>query len=160
MERIGVFGGSFDPVHNEHVNMAVAAMKIFSLDRLIVMPTFISPHKKGIDLAPAASRFDMLKIAFGDVKNAEVSDYEIKKEGVSYTCLTLEYLKNLYGGDLYFLLGTDMLADLPLWREPEKILSLCTPVVTPREGEDLASLRMLYNLIFHRLYILVLILRI
>lgn len=149
MEKIGVFGGSFNPVHREHVNMALAAIKTFSLDRLIVMPTFISPHKKNIALAPTEDRLQALKIAFSDYKNIEISDYEIKKEGVSFTYLTLGHLKKEYGGELYFLMGTDMLADFPTWRNPKEILSLAKLVVTARDGENLAKALTDHYEIFH-----------
>ncbi len=139
MEKIGVFGGSFNPVHREHVNMAIAAINAFSLDRLIVMPTFISPHKKNFALAPSEDRLQALEIAFSDRKDIEVSDYEIKKEGISYTYLTLEHIKEEYGGELYFLMGTDMLADFPTWKNPKEILELSRLVVTAREGENLAK---------------------
>ena len=140
MEKIGIFGGSFNPVHKEHVKVAIAAKNAFSLDRLIVMPTNISPHKLSEDLCGAHARLDMLKIAFDGVKGVEISDYEIKKQGVSYTCLTLGHLKDVFpDSKLFFLMGADMLADFPTWKDPEKILSLAEIIVTPREGEDLAA---------------------
>ena len=139
MERIGVFGGSFNPVHIEHVKIAQAAINQFSLDKLIVMPTYISPHKKDASLAPAEVRIKALELAFREVRGATVSDYEIKKGGISFTYMTLEYLKNEYDAELYFLMGADMLADFPTWRKPDEIVSLAKIVVTGREGEDLAA---------------------
>ena len=137
MLKIGVFGGSFNPVHKEHINVAVNAMKVFSLDKLIVIPTFISPHKSGFTLAPAKDRLKMLEIAFKGFKNIEVSDYEIKKGGVSYTYVTLEHLKNTLDCELYLIMGADMLLDFATWREPERILRSAKPIVAPRENDDL-----------------------
>ena len=138
MKKIGVLGGSFNPVHREHVNMVLAAMNAFSIDEFIVMPTYISPHKKNADLCAPEKRLEMLKLAFKGYKRVTISDYEIKSEGISYTYLTLEHLKKEYGdAELYFLVGTDMLADFPTWRNTERILELSKLIVTPRENEDL-----------------------
>ncbi|MBP5372771.1 MAG: nicotinate (nicotinamide) nucleotide adenylyltransferase, partial [Clostridia bacterium] len=147
MKRVGVFGGSFDPVHKEHVNMLVAAMNAFSIDEFIVMPTFISPHKIGAKLCSAADRMEMAKIAFRNIRRVTVSDYEIKKEGISYTYSTLEHIKKELGDvELYFLVGTDMLTDFPTWRFPERILSVAKIIVTQRKGEDLAfALSLFYD---------------
>ena len=140
MKRIGVFGGSFNPVHKEHVNILLAAMNAFSIDEFVVMPTYVSPHKKNSDLLGAEDRLEMLKLAFEGYKRIVVSDYEIKKEGVSYTYLTLEHLKKEYGdAEIYFLVGADMLADFPNWRNPEKILAVAKLIVTQRTNEDLAG---------------------
>ena len=84
MKRIGIFGGTFNPVHIEHVALAKSAIIELGLDKLIVMPTFLSPHKENSP-APAEDRINMLKIAFADVEKVEVSDYEILKQGRSYT---------------------------------------------------------------------------
>ena len=96
MKKIGVLGGSFNPVHREHVNMVLAAMNAFSIDEFIVMPTYISPHKKNADLCAPEKRLEMLKLAFKGYKRVTISDYEIKSEGISFTYLTLEHLKKEY----------------------------------------------------------------
>ena len=139
MKKIGLYGGSFDPVHTEHVAIALSAIKTFSLDMLIVMPTFISPHKRDRVLAPPKMREEMLKIAFGGRKDVLISDYEITKKDVSFTYLTIEHIKEQYGGELYLLVGADMLKDMPTWREPQRIVDSAKIIVTPRLGEDLAA---------------------
>ena len=139
MRKIGVFGGSFNPVHLEHINIARAAIDVFSLDHLIVVPTYVSPHKKNLTLAPAADRLNMLKLAFAEQKDVSVSDHEITEGGVSFTYKTLEHFKNVENAEYYLLLGADMLADFPSWKEPEKILKIAKPIVTPRENENLSK---------------------
>lgn len=132
MERIGIFGGTFNPVHLEHVEVACAAVKELNLDKLFVMPTYISPHKNSLP-APPEDRLNMLKLAFRDDEAIEVSDYEIEKKGKSYTYLTVEYFKKKFGGRLFFICGGDMLTDFKSWRYPERILNSCTLAVFDRE---------------------------
>jgi nicotinate-nucleotide adenylyltransferase len=134
--RIGIFGGSFDPVHLEHYNLVEAAIKSLSLDKLIVMPAHTPPHKQGKTLTSNAQRFEMCKLAFSDLEKVEVSDYELEKGGVSYTYQTCEYFKNVYqDATLFWLVGTDMLRDFPSWRKPEEILKMATLAVCAR-AED------------------------
>ena len=117
--RIAIYGGAFNPVHNEHVNIAIAAVKRLELDKLIIMPTFRSPHKSGQLIARAKDRLEMCRLAFAGIPCAEVSDYEIKRGGVSYSYLTCRHFKKLFKDDeLYFIIGADMLESFSLWREP------------------------------------------
>ena len=121
--RIGIFGGSFDPVHKEHTNFVRAAVENLRLDKVFVMPAHIPPHKLGKTLSSNVDRLQMCKIAFLDIEQAEVSDYEMTQDGPSYTHLTCAHFKNKYPeAELFFLVGTDMLRDFPTWKEPEKIL--------------------------------------
>ena len=83
MERIGVLGGTFDPVHREHISMADGVMRELALDRLIVMPTFVPPHKVHSECAPAADRLEMCRLAFAG-RRADVCGYEIERGGTSY----------------------------------------------------------------------------
>ena len=133
MKKIGILGGTFNPVHNEHVSLAKSAIKELGLDKLIVMPTYLSPHKNSLP-ASAFDRLNMLKIAFKDEEKVEVSDYEILNEGKSYTYKTVEHFKSLAGDDIYFIVGGDMLKDFKTWRYPERILSACTLAVFAREN--------------------------
>lgn len=132
MERIGILGGTFNPVHVEHKRLAQSAIKELKLDCLFVMPTFLSPHKNSCP-APCEDRLNMLKIAFSDVDKVEVSDYEISKGGKSYTYLTVEHFKEKYDSEIFFICGGDMLTDFKNWRYPERILSACTLAVFDRE---------------------------
>ena len=134
--KIAIFGGSFDPVHAEHVNMVKAAQAALGTDKVIVIPAFIPPHKQDRALAAPQDRLNMAKLAFAGVKNCEVSAYELNAGGTSYTYLTLGYFKEKYpDARLYFLDGADMLKDFYTWKQPETILSLAELVACNREGE-------------------------
>ena len=135
--RIAVFGGSFDPVHNEHIRLGEEAVKSLRLDRLIVMPVFAPPHKRGKELSPNEDRLNACKIAFAHLPQAEVSDYEIKQGGVSYTHLTCRHFRKLYqDAEIFWLVGTDMLRDFPTWKNPESILNDITLAVCARDEKD------------------------
>ena len=133
--KIAIFGGSFDPVHAEHVNMARAAQEALGADKFIAVPAYLAPHKHGA-AASAEDRLAMARIAFSGIKNGEVSAYECNAGGVSYTYLTLGYFRRRYPeAELFLLVGSDMLRDFYTWREPETILSLAELVVCYREGD-------------------------
>lgn len=131
--RIAVFGGSFDPVHTEHVRLAEAAIKELALDRLFVMPAYAPPHKKGKALSADEARLEMCRLAFSKVEKTEVSDYEIVRGGTSYTYLTCRDFKKQYPeAEIFWLVGTDMLRDFPTWKNPEDILENVTLAVCGR----------------------------
>ena len=134
--RIGVFGGSFDPVHSEHIALAHSAVQTLGLDKLLVMPAYAPPHKKGKRLSPDNARLDMCRLAFEGCERIEVSDYEIVKKGTSYTYLTMRHFRQKYeNAELFFLVGTDMLRDFPTWKEPQDILNNATLAVCARAEE-------------------------
>lgn len=133
MEKIGIFGGTFDPVHNEHIKLARLAIQKLNLDRLIVVPTFMPPHKDAVP-TEGVKRLEMLRLAFQNQEKVEISDYEIKKGGKSYTFETVEHFKNLYNCELFFLVGGDMLSDFKTWKNPQRILSACTLCAFGRQG--------------------------
>lgn len=135
--KIAIFGGAFNPVHIEHVNIAKSAISQLSLDKLIVMPTFISPHKKDKLVASFESRMEMCRLAFSSIPQAEVSDYEMLQGGVSYSYKTCEYFRSLYPNDeIYFLIGADMLQLFPKWKEPERILQCVDIAACARENAE------------------------
>lgn len=135
--KIAVFGGSFDPVHSEHVHIARAAIAELQLDKLLVMPAFSPPHKPWKRLAPDSDRLHMCKLAFQDMEKAEVCDYEIARGDVSYTYLTCRYFRSLYqDAEIYWLVGTDMLRDFPTWKNPQSILNDVTLAVCARNETD------------------------
>jgi len=134
--KIGLYGGSFNPVHNEHVNIAIAAKRLLGLDKLIVIPAFIAPLKSGTMSARGKDRLAMCNIAFAGLDGIEVSDYELKRGGVSYSYVTCRHFKKLYkDDDLYFIIGADSLQNFKLWRQPEEILKCATLAVCAREDE-------------------------
>lgn len=131
--RIGLFGGSFDPVHIEHVNLVKNAIDCLALDKLIVLPAHTPPHKRGKTLTLDETRLELCRLAFSGLEKVEVSGYEIEKGGVSYTFETCQYFRSLYpNAQLFWFVGTDMLRDFPSWKKPDKILELVTLAVCAR----------------------------
>lgn len=140
--KTGIFGGSFDPVHKEHVSLAEAAIGSLGLDRVFILPAYVPPHKRGRVLTDDKDRIAMLEKAFAPVKKAIVSDYEIRRAGVSYSYLTCRHFKEQYPEDeIYFLVGTDMLRDFPTWKEPEEILKIATLAVCDRAEKTRSGYR-------------------
>ena len=134
MKKIAIFGGTFNPVHLEHKNLVKRAIEELNLDKLIIVPTNIPPHKK-TELASGEDRINMLKLCFLEEEKVEVSDFEIKSGGTSYSYLTVEHFKSAYPNDqLFFLVGGDMLKDFKTWKFPERILASATLAVFHREG--------------------------
>lgn len=130
--RIGVFGGAFDPPHIGHVNLAVNAAKKLGLDKVVVIPTGVSPHKAA-SATPYADRFEMARLAFGQYESFEVSDVE-NKPGKSYTVDTLRLLKERCPeSDFYLIIGGDMLVGFDKWRGFAEISELCEVVAAARE---------------------------
>ena len=134
MLRVGIYGGTFSPVHAGHVAAARAFMEQMWLDVLYVIPTGTTPHKQMDGEVTAAQRLRMCELAFQDVEGVIVSDMEIRREGKSFTVDTLEAL---YAEDrrLFLLMGTDMMLTLGSWRNPERIFALCYPVYVRRESD-------------------------
>ncbi|MCD8309584.1 MAG: nicotinate (nicotinamide) nucleotide adenylyltransferase [Clostridia bacterium] len=135
--KILIFGGAFNPVHKEHVNMFAAAYSAIGCGKAFVIPTAVSPHKSGQMQASPEQRLKMCSLAFGGFKNTVVRDYEIKNGGASYSYITCEHFKELYPQDeLYFLMGADMFATFGSWKNPSRILACATLAVCAREGEE------------------------
>lgn len=135
--RIGIFGGTFSPVHNGHIAAARAFMEKMWLDILYVMPAALPPHKPLRGDADQADRLEMLRLAFSGMEGVLVSDLEIRRGGRSYTVDTLRQVHaDLHEGDrLFLLMGTDMLLSFDSWREPGEIFRLCWPVYIRRETD-------------------------
>lgn len=132
--KLGILGGSFNPIHNGHLAMAEAARRAHGLDRVIFVPAGRPPHKR-TDLAPAADRLEMVRLATRGREGVEASGMEIERPGMSYTVDTLEAFRALYPGtELYFIIGEDSVPELPGWREPARILDLARIVAVNRPG--------------------------
>lgn len=131
--KIAIYGGAFNPVHNEHINIVLAAKRELGLDKIIIVPTNISPHKSGSLTVRAKDRLDMCHAAFGNREGFEISDCEIKRGGISYSYVTCRRFKKLYPEDeIYFIMGEDMLKSFVNWREPDEILKCVIPAVCAR----------------------------
>jgi len=133
--RIGLFGGSFDPVHVGHLAMAEQALHQAGLDEVWFLPAAAAPHKTGKSQANFQSRLDMLQLATAGHHRLKTCAIEKDLPTPSYTINTIRALStNHPGNQWYFILGGDMLADLPLWREPGQIVEMAGLVVMPRPG--------------------------
>ncbi len=135
--RIGIFGGSFDPVHQGHLIVAECCCEQARLDRVIFVPTATQPFKQSRQPAAGHHRAEMLALAVGGNPAFEVSTLELDRGGVSYTVDTLAALRATHGSDdLFLILGPDALASLPDWREPARILDLAGVIAVERDGLD------------------------
>ena len=139
-ERIGVFGGTFNPVHHGHLLMGQEAAVRLDLDRVLFVPANRQPLKRGPGLADVSHRVAMLRLATRGNPRFAVSQEEVKRAGVSYTVSTLEILSETNRGDLFFVMGQDSLDEFFRWRDPERILKLARLVVVPRGDRDLPAL--------------------
>ena len=139
--KTGVFGGSFNPIHNGHIELARAVFRELSLDRLLIMPAYIPPHKLTDGAAFPDQRYEMCSLAARDAEGIEVSNIEIKRQGASYTYLTLKELSQIYPEDeLYLITGADMFMTLHQWKHPQTIFRLATVCGVPRNNDDITVL--------------------
>lgn len=130
--KVGIFGGSFDPPHKGHIEIALAAKKELGLDRLIMVPTGQAPHK---NLSASSEHRLLMCKMICDSFGFEVSDFEVKKQGNCYTKDLLEHFKNIMPCDeIYLIVGGDSLDYMDKWYMPEKIFPLCTVAVARRKG--------------------------
>lgn len=141
MQRIGLFGGSFNPVHLGHLLVAQAAREELGLSRIYFIPAAQSPFKPGVVLAPAEERLRLLRLALAAEPESEVDDQEIRRGGVSYTIDTVrDYAAKFAGGRLFCLVGADHVTQLPRWRDAAELAGLAEFVIIPRPGETPAPL--------------------
>ena len=136
-QRIGVFGGTFDPIHNAHLSMARTAMETASLDKVLFVVSSIPPHKQNNTHASPEDRVAMVEAAIKGETRFDVSDMELRREGPSYTADTLKELQEEYPeATLFMIIGQDSLVDFPKWRQPEVIMNHAHLLVLPRQGSD------------------------
>lgn len=134
--KLGLYGGSFDPVHLGHLLVAQAAGEEFGLDRLCFIPAAQSPFKPGNEPAPAKTRLQMLRLALAGMPRYEVDAQETLRGGVSYTIDTVrDYRRRFPKAQLYWLIGADHVAKLPLWRDAKELAQSVEFLVIPRPGE-------------------------
>ena len=138
--KIGIYGGTFDPVHIAHLIIAEFAYQELDLDRLFFVPSFIPPHKASKDISDAKHRLNMLLLALAGNDNFAVSTFELDKGGTSYTIDTLNHFHDLYdvtSDNLYLLIGADNLVDFSHWKDPDKIKATAQIVVADRPNAEL-----------------------
>ncbi len=141
--KIGIFGGSFDPIHNGHLYMAQQVLKEYELDKIILIPAGHSPNKSEKEMTPAGRRLKMVQIAVESKKYLTVSSMEVDSTERSYTYRTMQKLSEIYpNDDLYFIMGADSLDYFDQWYHPEIICQLATILVVNRDDfsvEDLSN---------------------
>lgn len=142
--RIGIYGGSFNPVHNGHIHLAGTAIEEFGLDRLYLIPSRISPHRSSSEYVSPEDRLEMLRLACKGSKYGRilrVSDYELRSERVSYTIYTVEEFRRRFPNEeLVLLIGSDMLLSFDTWNRFEDILRQVTLAAVSREEGDMEIL--------------------
>lgn len=144
--KIGIMGGTFNPIHIGHLMIAEEARQRYNLEKVLFIPASIPPHKE-VDEATAQQRLEMTRLAVADNPFFVVSDIEIKRQGRSYTVDTLQALRERYGTErqLYFIAGTDTIQDLPNWHRIDDILKLCQFIGASRpDGTEAID-----NVIYH-----------
>ncbi len=134
--KIGIFGGTFNPIHQGHLSIAEEVRSAIPLDKVLFIPAGDPPHKKDQEVVPARHRLEMVRLAIKDYPHFEVSEMEIRRAGKSYTVETVGALKKSYPAETrwFFILGLDAFIDFPSWREPDRLLTLCHFVVVSRPG--------------------------
>ena len=133
MKKIGILGGTFNPIHLAHLYIAYEAKSQLNLDKVIFIPAGSPPHKKNQNIVEASLRYEMVNEAIKSYEDFEISDYEVHKKGFSYTFETLRNFKNK-DNELYFITGADCLMDIEKWKNPEEIFKLSKFVVFNRPG--------------------------
>jgi nicotinate-nucleotide adenylyltransferase len=143
--RIGILGGTFDPIHYGHLVAGEEARRALGLERVLFVPAARPPHKLDYRVTPAKLRLEMVRLAIADNSGFELSTVDVDRAGYSYTVDTVALLQEQLGpaAELYFILGEDALADLPTWHKPDKLLQMCQLIAVNRPGYHSFSLRLL-----------------
>ena len=133
MSRVGIFGGTFDPIHNGHLITAQSVKEIRELEKIIFIPAYISPHKQHAKASNAKHRLNMLKLAMDEIPFFECSDFEIKQHTISYTIDTLKEFKKYYD-EIDLIIGYDNIFQFHTWKDPDEIFKLANVVVLKRKS--------------------------
>jgi nicotinate-nucleotide adenylyltransferase len=141
MMKIGIFGGTFDPVHTGHLVLAQEAWFVLGLDKVIFVPAYIPPHKKISGEVSPADRLNMLRIALDRDERFEISTYEMDKGAVCYSVDTASYFRSVYGceSEYFFIAGADSAEELHTWKDPEVLLGLVNFTAAVRKGHSAES---------------------
>jgi nicotinate-nucleotide adenylyltransferase len=139
-KRIGLFGGTFNPIHCGHVKAAESVQNMFSFDRILFIPSYLPPHKESVDVASAAHRLKMVELALASFDRFFPSSVEIDARGTSYSILTLNKIKEMFPQtEVFFLLGIDAFLEIETWKDYEDVLEQCSFVVMSRPGFRLSE---------------------
>ncbi len=142
--KTAILGGSFNPVHLDHIKLALSCVEEFKLGKIIFIPTYKTPLKNNSEIANADDRLNMCKLAVKDFKTLEVSDIEIKRKGFSYTSDTIKAFVKEYN-NLHIIVGADMFMTLDQWHEFEYIFKNATIIAYPRNDFDCEKLKIKYD---------------
>lgn len=138
MLSIGLYGGTFNPIHLGHLKAAEAATEAFGLERVLFIPSYIPPHKESREVASAVHRLRMVELAVAGRDRFVASDIEVAAGGRSYSIVTVRKIKELYPeAELFFITGVDAFLEIGTWREHEALLAECRFIVTSRPGWQL-----------------------
>ncbi len=139
--RVGLLGGTFDPIHMGHLHAAEVAARRFALDPVLVIPSYAPPHKAGRAVAPAEDRFRMVELACAGRPGFLPSRIEVEARGTSYSIITLEKVRRLFpSARPFFIVGADAFREIETWRDYERVLEECRWIVTDRPGSRLADI--------------------
>jgi len=139
--KIGILGGTFNPIHIGHLILAEEAREKLKIDKIIFVPAYLPPHKDNLDIASASHRFEMVKLAIRGNKYFVASDLEIKRDSRSYTIDTVrEFRKSYPQDDLYFIIGSDLLNYLDDWKDLSEIIKIVSFIVATRPGYALEKI--------------------
>ncbi|MFW6132006.1 MAG: nicotinate-nucleotide adenylyltransferase [Candidatus Aminicenantaceae bacterium] len=137
-QRLGLFGGTFNPVHLGHLKAAEEVYKKFVLNRILFIPSYIPPHKKTGEIASPDHRYTMTKLAVSSYPYFDVSSIEIKAKEKSYSIITLNKMKRIYPGtDIFFILGVDAFLEIDTWKDYKKVIENCFFIVISRPGYEI-----------------------
>ena len=140
-QRLGIIGGTFNPIHYGHLAAAEEVRDRLKLDRVLFIPSFLPPHKQEEDIPSALQRLEMVRLAISGNSHFKASDIEVKRGGKSFTIDTIEALLPQHpGAELYFITGLDSFLDIQAWKDWERLLTLCFFVVLSRPGYSFADL--------------------
>lgn len=136
MRRIGIMGGTFNPIHLGHLTAAEQVYEALNLEKIIFVPSYTPPHKDSREIAPPLHRYTMVLLATLENEHFLVSDIEIRRKGISYTEETIREFKNIYGEDteIFFIVGYDTISQLNTWKNIESLLNACTFIAVSRFG--------------------------
>ncbi len=145
--RVGIVGGSFNPVHIVHLTIAREAAKRFDLQQMVFVPTGMPPHKNPKTLAPREDRYQMLKVAVNRKSRYAISRVELDREGYSYAYDTFKALKKEFGEDtdLFYIMGMDSINEILSWKKPLELFKMCEFIVATRPGSRLRTFRRLFK---------------
>ncbi len=149
MNRIGLFGGTFDPIHFGHLIVARSAAELLGLERVIFLPSVRPPHKTDERLTEASHRAAMVRLAIEGEPGIEFNDYDLNRPGRTYTIETVQYFQSLFGqaSEMYWIIGSDSLTELGGWRRAAELVDLCRIITASRGGASVSGLDRLRNVL-------------